>query len=259
MSICTTKKYEMFQLLNFNRDVRKTRKLEESMKKHGFIHAYPLHVVKDGDKLMIKGGHHRFTVAVKLGLPVAYVVCQDKASIHELEGATVQWSLTDYMTSFVRLGYPDYMQVQRYCELTKIGVGQAASMLAGELASNNNYNETFKAGKYKVKRTDYAEMVAEIVIAIKSYGIEWAHDRLVVNSLSRIISGGHANVARLKNKIKLNTSLVKKQPSLQGYMELWEKIYNRREQHDKIPLAFLTNETIAKRQICLKHEELQDK
>lgn len=259
MSIPTTTNYAIFQLLDFNRDVTKTRKLEESMKKHGFINAYPLHVVKEGGKLKIKGGHHRFTVAVKLGLPVAYVVCSDNASIHELEAATVKWDLVDYLVSFVRLGDPDYIKVQQYCKRTGIGVGQAISMLAGEMAANGNHRDEFKAGKYTVKETVHAETVAGLVDTMKAADIAWANDRLVVVSFSRLVSGGHADVARLKSKIKSNASLIKKQPNLNSYMEMWEKIYNRQAHNDKIPLTFLTNETIEKRKILTQEQNLRRK
>jgi len=257
MSIATTTNYEMFQLLDFNRDVRKTRKLEESMKKHGYINAYPLHVVKENGKLKIKGGHHRFTVASKLGLPVAYVVCADNASIHELEAATVKWNLEDYLISFVRLGDPDYIKVQQYCNRTGIGVGQAISMLAGEMAANGNQGEAFKAGDYAIKETEHAETVASLVDVLRNAGIAWAADRLCVTSLSRIYSGGHADMARFKSKIKSNASLIKKQPNLSSYMEMWEKIYNRQAHNDKIPLMFLTNETIEKRKLFLQMNNLK--
>ena len=138
MSIPTTTNYEMFQLLDFNRDVSKTRKLEASMKRHGYINAYPLHVVKENGKLRIKGGHHRFFVASKLGLPVAYVVCEDNASIHELEAATTRWSLDDYLTSYVRMGDADYIAIQKYQQRTGIATGLCVSMLGGEMASSGN-------------------------------------------------------------------------------------------------------------------------
>ena len=56
-----------FELCSFNRDLDKTQRIEESMKKHGYIPAYPIHCVKNGTgKFKIKAGHHRFYVARKL-------------------------------------------------------------------------------------------------------------------------------------------------------------------------------------------------
>lgn len=243
----TTTNYSLFQLLDFNRNVNKTKRLEASMKKHGYINAYPLHVVRRDGKLKIKAGHHRFSVASKLGLPVAYVVCNDSALVHELEAATVKWDMNDYLTSFVRLGDPDYIEVYKYHKRTGVGVGMIVSMFSGEMAASGNYGEAFKSGEFVIKDRLHAESVAELLETLKKSGISWAADRLVVCSLSRIISAGHADLLRLKNKIKGHACLIAKQPDMNAYMGMWEKIYNRSAHNDKIPLTFLTNETIEKR------------
>lgn len=251
MSISTTTNYEMFQLLDFNRDVTKTRKLELSMKKHGYINAYPLHVVKENGKLKIKGGHHRFSVAVKLGLPVAYVVCSDNASIHELEAATVKWDMDDYLTSFSRLGDADYIAVLKCKQRTGISTGMCVSMLGGEMAMSGNKRELFKSGEFTITDTTHADIVADLVMTLKKAGITWASDRLSVGTLSRIVSAGHADISRLKNKIKSNPSLIQKKVNFNQYMEMWEEVYNRQVHGKKTPLTFLTNETIKERSLDL--------
>jgi hypothetical protein len=64
-----------------------------------------------------------------------------------------------------------------------------------------------------------------------------------------LVSGGHADISRLKNKIKSNAPLLKKQASMQAYMELFDDLYNRMAHGKKTPLAFLTNETIRERNL----------
>jgi hypothetical protein len=249
MKLLTSTDYDQFEMLGFNRDVIKTRKLEISMKQHGWIPAYPAHVIKEEGKLKIKAGHHRFCVAEKLGIPVVYVICNDNSSIHELETSTVKWSIQDYLTSYVRLGDPDYEAVQRFQQRTGISLSACISMLAGECASSNNKMNAFKAGEYTVKDTQNAEIVADIITAMKSYGIKWATETLVVQSLSRIITAGHADIARLKHKLKANATLAQKQPNQQAYTEMFENIYNHAAKaSQKIPLAFLTNEALRQRQ-----------
>ena len=58
-----TEDYDIFELHELNRDVRNLKKvsnLKNSMKSHGFLSAYPLHTVLNGEgKLQIKAGHHR--------------------------------------------------------------------------------------------------------------------------------------------------------------------------------------------------------
>ena len=70
----STINYNLFELHDLNRDVEKIDRLKASMMRHGFIKAYPLHVMKNGfGKLKVKAGHHRLTAAKDLGLPVFYV------------------------------------------------------------------------------------------------------------------------------------------------------------------------------------------
>lgn len=103
--IAWTNNYDKFELLDFNRDIGNTKQLEESMIKFGFLAAHPIHCVKSGSrKLKIKAGHHRFYVARKLGLLIPYVVCNDQASIFDLEGPTRRWSLNDFLTAHIREG-----------------------------------------------------------------------------------------------------------------------------------------------------------
>ena len=137
LKIYETTNYEKFELLSFNRDVNKTKFLEASMKKHGWIDAYPMHVMRgQNGNLRIKAGHHRFEVAQQLSIPVKYVVSDDNSTIYELEQATNNWNLNDYLVSFVRSGHPAYDKVKRYRERTGISLIACISMLGGQSAGS---------------------------------------------------------------------------------------------------------------------------
>jgi len=247
MNLLNTTNYKMFQLLEFNRSVTKTQKLEQSMMKYGFIPAYPLHVVKCGRWLKIKAGHHRFTVARKLGLPIYYVICDDDASIHELESATVSWSMQDYLDSFVRCGNPNYIAIQEYHERTGIALGLCASMLFGQSANSGNCNQSFKTGEYKVKDTTHAERVEDLVSLLKTCGIAWASDRALVISLSQIVLAKIIDIGRLKNKIRAHCFLIRKYATAEQYLDMWEDVYNRQHKGEKTPLTILVKQEAKKR------------
>ena len=189
-NILKTRDYNIFELHEFNRDVRKMANLEASMRRHGFISAYPLHVVRNGKKLKVKAGHHRLTVAKKLGIPVKYVVCDDVASIHELEAATAHWSILDWLTSYCRAGLADYLEVQKYCTETGINISCAISMLGGNSAGSGNFNKAFKAGTFKIKTTEHANTVADIVRAIRAHSPGISGNNLVTIAISKIVQVG---------------------------------------------------------------------
>jgi hypothetical protein len=242
-----TRNYDLFEVNHFNRDVEKVRNLERSMKEHGYIAAYPLHVIKNGgDKLSIKAGHHRFHVARALNIPVKYVVCQDQATIHQLEAATNQWKLSDYLTSYVRTGAENYIPLKQYHEATGITLSQCASLLADESAGSGNQLEDFKAGKFKAGDTTHAAIIAEIVIFMQNHGIAWAANCHFVQALSRIARVKEFDPKIFKQKAKAFKNLFEKKPHYQGYQALIEEIYNRHNKN-RVPLVFLADETAKQR------------
>jgi hypothetical protein len=244
-----TTDYTVFEMHEFNRDVNKTKDLERSMKAHGFIPAYPLHVVRNGGgQLKVKAGHHRLTVAQRLNIPVYYVVCDDAASIHELEKGTVGWSMSDYLTSYCRVGLPDYLEVRRYCAETGISITQAISMLGGQAAGSGNLNNLFKDGKFKIKSRTHADQVAEIVLHMKSCGVSFCNYRSLVAAISKALYVPEVNAKQFMMKIKSHTYLITKQPNVQEYLKVLEELYNRQSK-EKIPVAFLADEMAKSRNL----------
>lgn len=245
-----------FELCNFNRDLDKTQRLEESMKKHGYIPAYPIHCVKNGTgKLKIKAGHHRFYVARKLGIPFYYVVCEDQASIFELERATNRWIVKDYLTAHIREGKNrDYLKVREYCDETGISIQNAVSMLGGHTAgTGNNFQQVFKDGMYRIRRdSNHAEVVKDIVLHAKKCGVSFFSNNLFVQAVSKVVRVDGFSVSKLKSKIKLFAGLMEKKANLQQHLDQLEDIYNR-QSRDKVPLAFLAAQKMRERNaVCPK-------
>lgn len=240
MKLEISNRYDKFELLEFNRDVKKTKHLEESMKKHGFLMAHPIVVVADGNKYRIKAGHHRFTVACKLGLPFSFIVSDDTATIYELERATTVWGSLDYLTSYVRQGLPDYITIKNLVDDSGIAVNALAAMLNGECAGSNNINFVFKNGDFKVKDTSHAEEVIKIVKLLKEVGSDWASTVTSVHAISRVLITGKIDSDRLKAKLRAYSAHLKKQRGIDNYMKQLEVAYNWRTQ-DKIPLVWITD------------------
>jgi hypothetical protein len=241
MKIENTKNYDRFDLLDFNRDVKKISVLEKSMRYHGWIDAYPMHVVPNGGtKLKIKAGHHRFTVARKLGIPVKYVICNDNISIHELEKATNVWKLDDYLISYIRAGKSDYTLIKDFHNNTGIGLRQCISLFNGEQAGSANNVNAFKDGIFEIKETKHAYLVASIVDVLISVGIKYAKQSGFVAGISKIAMADDFDPYRMIQKIKSHHRLIDKQATKDQYVELLDSIYNR-QSREKVPLAFQAN------------------
>ena len=242
MKIHATTKYEMFRIHPVNRSVTKTAALEQSMRKHGFIDAYPIHVTKTTDGMLeIKAGHHRFAVASRLGIPVKYVICTDSATIHELEKATNQWSMNDYLVSFCRDKNPHYLELKELIDETGLRVAQGASLLRGEMAGSCNGRDQFKAGAFIVKTRELADRVKRIIIAANRKGVDCVTKRDFINALSKMLFVNEFNDDVFIQKIKSHSHLMTRKGTLAEYEQMIEDVYNRQSKN-KVNLAFLARE-----------------
>ena len=249
--ILETNNYGKFEMTDFNRDVKTTKLLELSMKRHGWIDACPLHVLRDGNgKLKIKQGHHRFLAAQRIGIPVKYVECNDDATIYELEQPTRRWTMEDYLTSHCRVGLPEYLKVREYCEESGISLHHAISMLGGEAAGSGNFQEVFKEGKYKIRKESiHALLVKDIVLLLKKQSVKFYNTSLLVQAISKILWIKDFNLSRMKSKIKTFSGQLEKKANLDQYLDMLETLYNRQSQA-KVPLKFLAYEEAKKRRLA---------
>lgn len=248
MKIQATTKYEMFRIHPVNRNVRKTSALEQSMRKHGFIDAYPIHVIRTADGMLeIKAGHHRFDVASRLGLPVKYVICFDCATIHELEKATNQWNMNDYLVSFCRDKNPHYLELKNLIDETGLRVTQGASLLRGEMAGSGNGIDQFKAGAFMVKTRELADRVRKIVLVAKRHNVECATNQYFINALSKMLFVSEFEDDVFIQKIKSHSHMLTRKATLAEYEQMIEDVYNR-QNRNKINLAFLARESSKSRQ-----------
>jgi hypothetical protein len=249
--ILESNNYSKFELTPINRPVQKTRKLELSMQKYGWLDAYPAHVVRNGNgKLQIKAGHHRYDVAKKLGIPIKYVECQDDASIHELEGASRKWTAEDYLTSFVNMGNSAYITVKDYHERTGIGLRCCIALLASHSAgSGGSLSDKFAKGIYRIGNMNHSRVVEAIVAQARISGFPHWKNAGFVNAVSKISYAEGFSSEVMKEKIKTYAHFMKKQAGTQDYLKMLDSIYNR-QSHEKLPLAFLAEKAAKKRNIA---------
>jgi len=254
-----TKNYDLFETCEFNRSVLKKDELKKSMKKHGYIPAYPLHVYRNGNgKLKIKAGHHRFDTAKELGISVYYTICDDNATIFDLEKGTNPWTIHDYLDAYVRLEIPSYLAIKEFRDATGINIGQSISLLAGDSASSNNHANQFKCGTYQIGNRINADRVACIVLKCRDMKLPYATHSCFVSALSILMLVDQFDDYQFLNRLETNLFMAqRKQSTVMQYLELIEQVYNFRA-HCKIALAFLAKEAAQKRSAVAKNMKPKD-
>lgn len=254
-NIQETTNYDRFELLDFNRDVGKTTALEKSMMAYGWLDPYPMHVVKNGSgKLKIKAGHHRFHVAMKLGIPCKYVIAEDKGeTVHELELATRHWNMNDYLASYCRIGNEHYIKVRHYVEMTGIPIQCSVSMLAGDSAASGNQNDKFKKGTYKVSNEKHAYDVAYLVLGCAERGVRFARSFRFVQALSSVCRVDEFDLNLFLARVRTQVGMMTVQATRDAYIALIEQVYNYGGgKRTRLPVAFLAKEEANRRNAAKK-------
>lgn len=250
--LCATRDYGLFEIHTLNRNVENTRGLEQSMRKHGFLPAYPLHVVRAASgKLQIKDGHHRFDVAIRLGLQIYYVVCDDSATLRDINNGVHRWSMRDYFTSFCNAkhadgsnAFPEYTKIREYMDATGIGLQASIAMLGGRGAASGVNVSTFESGTFRVIETEHANVVGDVVLHCVKCGVPFARSMRFVGALSKVIRVPIVDVDRLMRRIQSNPAMMILQPTVNAYIALLESVYNRQSQ-EKLAISHLA-EAVAK-------------
>jgi hypothetical protein len=250
--LCHTDDYGLFVVSPFNRDVTKMGSLLQSMKRHGYISAYPVHCKMRSDgKLEIKAGHHRFECAKTLGLSVYYVVSNDDATIPELERATTPWKLQDYVKSYARAGDQHSKLIAMIAAETGISVAAIVSIVGGELAASKNKINSLKEGRFRATPDgiERIEKVSRVVVACKSAKIAFASKRQFVNALSKLFFLKEFDDSVIVNKAQSNPQLFSNCATEEGFLEMLEYVHNygRSAKH---PLVFLAKEAAKERNRC---------
>ena len=240
--ILTTKNYSRFSPHEQNRPIVNNSALEKSMKKHGWIKAFPAYCVKNGhNKLKIKAGNHRFAIARKLGIPIVYTIDQDDISINELEQSTKAWKLSDFLHSYCQTGDNNYLCVKEFKDRYNIPLSCCISLLLGGATSGGlGANKIFREGRFKIQGMEHAEKVGMIVLESKNY-IPFYNVYHYVLAISACCRVPEFDPRRYLDKLRSFPSMLVKQPDIRSYIQAIEILYNYYT-NKKIPLLHMAYE-----------------
>jgi hypothetical protein len=247
--VLETNNYGKFVLSPFNREVKKTWRLEQSLLKYGWLDEYPMPVFRLPDGLLrIEDGHNRFYSARKHGIPVKYIETKSQITQAERDGTHTTWSLQDYLWSFAQNNFEAYQAVFDYHRKTGIKLNACISMLSGLSAGSGNWRKQFKEGTYRLGDPAHANLVADLVAHCRKHEFLYWNDTPFVNALSKIAWAEVFNPHVLKNKITAFPEQMKKHGKREEYVDMLETIYNRYSK-DLVPLAIKAEEAARKREL----------
>jgi hypothetical protein len=159
-----TTNYRLFERhSNENRpeDVKKHRKLLESMRLYGFLPYFPIVVERKGNHFVIKDGQHRAIFAEQLKQPIFYVVTEEDFSVAMINDGQKPWQVGDYAQTHAANGLKAYQEGMDFAKQHGLSLGMAFALLAGQ-TTFDNCREAFKDGSFKIKDRTWADSVAAV-------------------------------------------------------------------------------------------------
>lgn len=228
-----TTDYSIFKDISGNREIipSHVERLSKAMERKNLLPYYPVLV---NEKIEIIDGQHRLLAAAKLGYDVYYEIIpglgvEDVMFINSLSRS---WSISDYINSYVKLGYKDYIELAQFIEQYRIAPSVAAVMLGSSSAQSfqgGSVVEQIKTGKFRCLRLEFAQGVARFLSELQSYadkGLVLRRDRQFVSALVTLCSRKDFDRERLLAKLKLNRQKIEKRDSSRYYILHIEELYN---------------------------------
>jgi hypothetical protein len=248
-----TTDYSMFEMHPCNRTLRDKPELEQSMQKHGFLPSGAIHVCRsESGKLRVIRGHHRLHYAMRIKLPVYYIVDDAQVDIFELEGdTTATWSMQDFAAARAASGDKPCQQLLAFQKKHGVPIGIAASLIAGETAGSANANKQVKAGRLKLGDQKHANEVGNILEQLKGFGVEVATAGLFVVAISKVLRVPEFDSEAFLSKMRLYPMNIHRRTTVKEYLEEIEALYNyaAKSAKTRIPLAFRAKEISMKRHL----------
>lgn len=225
-SIQSTKNYSMFGRSADNRptDLKKHKKLKESMEKYGYLKSFPIVVRKEDGVYVVKDGQHRLMLAQTLGIEVWWVEEDVDFDIATVNSTSKVWVLRDYAEKFAERGLADYQEGLDFSKNHGMALGTAFALLAGT-TSFGNCQDDFIGGTFKVKDRPWADAVAGIYGPLSGMSSDLKNVRFIEACMAVCRVPSFAPTRLLQGAKNCREKLVA-YSTKDAYLDMLETIYN---------------------------------
>jgi hypothetical protein len=213
--------------------LKKYKDLRNSMKKHGWIPSFPATVNTINGKRMIIDGQNRYTAAKELGLKIVFVSVQTEYKISEIAEAFRPWNSNDFSASHAAEGNAEFRELERFRARHNISSVKAAGLLMAKRKmigdSSGSASAVVKSGDFSFTREDsqYADSVLHVCDHMPQ---SLRRNRGATAAIARILMVDDVCASTLANKILANQKDIKPKSSVDEYVQMFETVYNKRNQ-----------------------------
>lgn len=225
--IQVTKDYRLFERSSENRitNIKKHKKLVDSMKTYGFLPEFPIVVFKNGTgKWKVRDGQHRLMIAESQGLPVYWIEASQDWDVAKINCAAKGWVLRDYAEKFKANGNKHYAEGLEFADEHHLPVGTAFALLAG-YTNFSNTQDAFVDGTFKIKDRSWADAVAAIYSPLVALASPVRNARFIEACMA-VCRVKDFDANRLLRNVKRCREKLVAYSTRDAYLDMLEEIYN---------------------------------
>ena len=221
-----TKKYEVFNLLPFNRNVDNAHvtKLMESMKKHGFKGVVQIIKTKfiDGTmKYFVVDGQHRIAAAQRLGIAIQFELTELNSKretaefIAELNTSAKSWGTANFLDVWSALDIQEYVKMARVQKDTGF---QLTPLLEAYLFTSNQSD--YRKGKMKFPNEKHSDTIVQQMVDLNKYLPSKAFCRRAIVRVMRNPKYNHKKMVKaIKDFVALTGGFTENEKGLKAELE----------------------------------------
>lgn len=229
MKIEYTKDLSQFSDIPGNRALSRQHldELKRSIQVKNLLEFHPI-VVNEYKEVI--DGQHRLVAAEELGCGIYYVEGKGLGfdDIKLLNINTKNWTLNDYLDSYVRKGNSYYKKFKEFYETYRFGISECIGMLLNDSHRNWSDLTRFKNGKLEFDETKYNEAArrATMISDFKPY-FDHYRDRGFVTACLNIFENPKYDHKRMMERLeKVGTLFIQRQVTSVEYLRTLETVYN---------------------------------
>jgi len=227
-----TKNYGMFRIHTGNRfvDPNHVKRIKKSILERNLLHVNPIIV---NDRMEVLDGQHRLEAAKELEVEIHYIKqIGGLETIHLLNTNARNWSLRDYVLSYISMGSNDYIELLDFSDKWGIPLGLAGALLQfGKAQASSGERDHVRSGDFKPLKKDEAEEIMVWVSAFNDYTDPVTlHQRNFISAVTELKNSG-ITLDGLKHKLKIQGKQMYRRATRMDYIRDLETLINYKNRH----------------------------
>ena len=231
MKIKKTTNYDMFHMMDANREVMKgqVRKIKSSILEKNLLEFNPIIVDKDNQVI---DGQHRLTSAMELGLPVYYTQAEYVGikDVRRLNSCQNNWKMVDWVQSWAKT-ITDYQFLYDFAKANMLPLSVSAQILTQFQAVGSS--TSIKDGNFEIQDLQMSYKQMDNVILLMPFLSDVTRRDIAFNrAMFSLTHEQNVDWDRMIEKARLsavkreNKQFILKLSNTSQYLRFFEDLYN---------------------------------